>query len=300
MIVSLRPTTCAVCGETEAVELYPANFELDSFNPEVFSARRSPDGLHYRMVRCRQCGLVRSDPAAGAGDLGRLYERSRFDYQAEVESLRRTYGRYLDRMAAHAPGRRGLLEVGCGNGFFLEEALEHGWSEVRGVEPAAHAVASAAPSVRDRIVLGVMTPGLFPEETFDAVCLFQVFDHLPDPGAILDACCRVLRPGGAVLCFNHNVDAFTNRLMGARSPIIDIEHTYLFSPRTMRAIFEAHGFEVVETGAARNTYSLRYLAHLVPLAAARSVAEGLLGVTRLGAMRATVPLGNLFLIARRS
>src|SRR5271168_2866756 len=87
----LSPTSCAICGTAGlAEELYAANFSPDALNPEVFSARRLPDRLHYRLVRCSSCGLVRSDPVADTELLGRLYERSTMTYQDEVPYLRQT------------------------------------------------------------------------------------------------------------------------------------------------------------------------------------------------------------------
>ena len=59
----LLDTTCANClTDTHDKEVYAANFRLEDLNPEVFTARRRPDRLHYRMVTCRQCGLMRANP----------------------------------------------------------------------------------------------------------------------------------------------------------------------------------------------------------------------------------------------
>src|SRR5437870_1982024 len=102
VMAELRATRCALCAaEGNATQLYPANFAMDAFNPAVFSARRLPDRVHYRMVRCATDGLVRSDPVASPEDLARLYAQSTFDYGEEVASLRQTYGRYLAKLAAH-------------------------------------------------------------------------------------------------------------------------------------------------------------------------------------------------------
>jgi hypothetical protein len=103
-----------------------------------------------------------------------------------------------------------------------------------------------------------------------------------------------------VLAFNHNVTAWSARLLGERSPIVDVEHTYLYSPATMRRLFGDAGFEIVSVRAARNTYSLSYLAQLLPLPARHKAALlARLRGSRVGAVKATVPLGNLRLIARR-
>lgn len=295
--VSLAATVCAVCGTLDnADELYPGTFESASFNERVFSARRLPDAIHYRIVRCRGCGLVRSDPAADQSSLANLYERSSFDYAAEVPNLRRTYARYLARARSHARGRS-FLEIGCGSGFMLEEALAQGYKDVRGVEPGRQAIAAAAPSVRDLIVPGIMEAETFPPGKFDTICMFQVFDHLPDPGGVLDAAFKVLESGGVLLCFNHNVRSLSARLLGERSPIIDIEHCYLYSPTTIKLLLEKHGFNTVEVGSASNTLSVRHVLHLLP--APNALKKGSMTFadhSGVGRLRVRLPLGNLYAI----
>ena len=298
--IPLTPTRCAICGtEGNAEVLYPASFHASDLTPEVFSARRSPDRVHYQMVKCLRCGLARSDPVADAAVTTELYARSGFHYEAEVGNLTTTYGRYLSELERLGVRKEALLEIGCGNGFLLEEAIRRGYTVVRGVEPSADAVAQAPPSVRDGIVVDIMRPGLFQEGTFDAICLFQVLDHLPDPGSVLEESLRLLRPGGMVLCLNHDIGALSARLLRERSPIIDIEHTYLFSRATISQLFETHGYRVLACGGARNTYSLRYLAHLLPLP--DRLKPGVVGALdgRLGTRRLTVRLGNLYVVAQR-
>jgi SAM-dependent methyltransferase len=298
---TLARTVCAICGTSGAAdELYPATLTDDAFTAAVFSARRLPDRVHYRLVTCRACGLVRSDPVLPAAGLAKLYAASTFDYANELDGLRATYGRALARLAELTPDRAELLDIGTGSGFVLELARDAGWSGVRGVEPSADAIAKANPEIRPLIAMDVMRAGLFEAGSFDAVTMFQVLDHMPDPADLLEECRRVLRPGGVVLAFNHNVTAWSARLLGERSPIIDVEHTYLYSPQTIRRLFEQAGFEVVSVTVARNTYSLSYLAQLLPLPAGAKarLLEWLRG-SRVGAFKATVPLGNLCLIARR-
>jgi hypothetical protein len=101
-----------------------------------------------------------------------------------------------------------------------------------------------------------------------------------------------------VLALNHNVDALPNRILGSRSPIIDVEHTYLYSPATMRAIFRSNGFDVLEIGRVWNDYSLSYLARLAPIP--RRPKELLLKAmsSRIGRVTVRAALGNLYLIAR--
>jgi SAM-dependent methyltransferase len=297
----LYPTRCAVCQtENDATQLYPGNVDEDAFNPTVFSARRMPDRLHYRMVKCSTCGLVRSDPIADPALLARLYAESSFTYAEHVGSLVSTYGRYLAHLADFGANKRALLEIGCGNGFFLEEALRQGYGVVRGVEPSTESVAKAGERLRPNIVCDVMRPGLFLPGEFDVVCMFQVLDHIPDPAALLQECFRLLKPGGLLLALNHNVEAFSARLLRDRSPIVDVEHTYLFSPATISKLLSDRGFIVRQAGTTRDTHTIQYLTHLIPLPAL--IKRALLGVlerTLVGRIRVRLSLGNLFVIAQK-
>ena len=243
---------------------------------------------------------MRSDPIADTELLSELYARSDFTYQSQTQDLRRTYGRYLNNLVVHGAAKGTLLEIGCGNGFFLDEALAQGYREVRGVEPSASAIEHADARIRPHIIRDIMRPGLFPAKTFDVICLFQVFDHIPDPGALLAECFALLNPGGLMLFINHNVGAISARLLGRLSPIVDIEHTYLYSSDTMTRLCRLHGFTVAAAGTAFNTYSLSYLGRLLPLpAVGKKSLLAALDKTPFGRIRLTVPLGNLRLVARK-
>lgn len=299
-MTDLEATRCAICNTLGgATELYPRNFVPADVASATFSARRLPDRVHYRMVRCDQCGLVRSDPVLPPDVVASLYGSSTFDYEPEVPNLQRTYGRYLRRIEPWSSGKAALLEVGCGNGFALEEALRHGYAAVRGVEPSRDAVERARADIRPNIVCDVMRPGLFEREQFDAVCMFQVFDHVSDPAGLLDECRRVLKPGGCLLFLNHDVAALSARLLGRRSPIIDIEHTFLYSQTTLAGLCRARGFVVRESGRTRNHCSLRHVAHLAPLPPLlKGFALAMLRTTRLERLSIGLPLGNLYLVAQ--
>jgi SAM-dependent methyltransferase len=147
---------------------------------------------------------------------------------------------------------------------------------------------------------GFLQRGMFAPGSFDAVTLFQVLDHLPDPVEVLSEVRRLLRPGGVILALNHNVDAWSARVLRERSPIFDVEHTYLYSPETMRRLFNEVGFDVISVGPVQNTYSIGYLVHLTPLPHRLKAAFlPRLKRSKVGQTTLTVPLGNLCLLGRR-
>lgn len=293
-------TLCAIC-ETDAWdrELYPDRLGAHAATYARFSARRQPDSVHYRMVRCGNCGLIRSDPVLPEEELARLYRGSTFDYEDECVCARLTYAQYVRQSLPFLKERTRMLEIGCGNGFFLEKALELGFAEVYGVEPSCQAVAAAPPALRGRIKNELFQAGLYPPGWFSLICGFQVFDHLPRPNEVLRTCRALLVPGGLALFIHHDAGAWTSRFLGERSPIVDIEHTYLYDKKTVVRIFSKNGFEVLRVFAVRNAYPLAYWCKMAPIPAwLKSKLLPAMRGSRCGRWIVPMEAGNLGILAR--
>jgi len=301
IVIESEKIKCAICDTEENSQvIFSANFKPRDFNPEIFSARRLPDRIHYRIVRCKKCGLLRSDPRISSDVIANLYAKSDQTYDEEVENITTSYLNYLHHLDKSIPNKNNLLEIGCGSGFFLEQAKKNGYSNVYGIEPSSLAVNKAHEGIKQNITIDVFHKDIYKENFFDVICLFQVFDHLPFPNETLDECYKILKPGGAILCLNHNASSFSAKLLNEKSPIIDIEHTYLYDLSTMPKLFEKHGFNLIETGPSWNLYSLGYLVQLLPFPTKikKSLIQRL-RMTKFGNLRFRVFLGNMFLIAQK-
>jgi len=98
-----------------------------------------------------------------------------------------------------------LLDVGCGGGAFLKEALRSG-CRAAGVDHSAEMVRLAAAENRDAVDAGRLEVRLgsaerlpFPDATFTAASMHGVFGFLSDPVAALREVRRVLRDGGRLV-----------------------------------------------------------------------------------------------------
>lgn len=299
MGVSYVTKHCLFCGEKEDLEkLYDKSFADDDLTPAVFSARRVTEHFHYEMARCRQCGLVFSRETLSDKDLLDLYSESTVTFGDQVGVLRKDYWRPLRRYGEQL--KRGTaLEIGCSSGFFLDELKARGMDEVVGFEPSQDAKAKASETVRDAIQTryfeGRQSVG---DARFDLVCSFQTLDHLPEPLRFLQTCRDVMRPGSLVYIVTHDVDSLQARLLGEKSPIIDVEHIYLFNRRTLPRVLEAAGFHVLESGAFRNSYPLSYWAKMFPMKPVmKRVVSGALDATGIGRLAPPVRAGNIYAIA---
>lgn len=258
-------TKCAICEKNDYKILYKANFAINSINDKTFSARRTPDKIHYQIVKCKNCNLVYSNPILSYSTIEKLYKKSRFTYGDFESDLSETYLRYLKKIIFKDNSNSTFLEIGCGNGFFLKTAQKIGFKNIYGVEPGVETVKKADKSVKKYIINDIFRKGQFSKETIDLVCLFQVLDHIPDPNSFLKECRRILKKGGVLLCINHDVDSLSAKFLGENSPIFDIEHTYLYSKNTLRRIFLKNSYLVEDIFNVSNRYPFSYWLRMFPL-----------------------------------
>lgn len=289
---------CFLCeSDGRLTDLYAKNFRDEDLNPAVFSARRETEHWHYRMVRCEGCGLVFSRETLTDEALFDLYSQSTVTFSDHIATIRRDYWQPLEKYREFLKGKS-ALEVGCSSGFFLDELLDRGMGDVVGFEPSTRAREQASSRVRDKIrnafFEGRASVG---DQRFDLVCSFQTLDHLSDPLDFLRKCREVLNPGGLVYLITHNVDSLQAKVLGEKSPIIDVEHIYLFNKSTLSGIVEKAGFRKKETRSFKNSYPLEYWARMFPLPPKlKKLTQSALKTTGLGKVAPSIHAGNIYAI----
>ena len=288
-------TKCPICESLgNTVPVYPSNVDETSFSTEVFSARRLPDRRHYQWVRCKSCTLLRSDPVLDV-DLEKLYVESTFDYSTEIDGLKKTYLKLVNKALKGKSFKKSIFEVGGGNGFFLEAAKDSHFAQVTGVEPSTEAINAARADIKPHMIASMMKDGVLKENSFEVGAMFHTLDHLSDPVTTLKDCLRALEPGGVFVVAIHNERSWSARLMGERSPIIDVEHTHLYTLKSGEALFRKIGFTDVRSGAYNNHYSLAYILHLIPISRTfrKRILESFMGSV-LSKIKVVLPLGNMW------
>lgn len=293
--------TCAICGKKSSYKvLYPANFNNNHFNKKIFSARRIPDRCHYCLVKCNNCGLIFSNPILEEKEIKKLYVESKLTYYDEIENLNKTYGKYLKKVESTVSKKNNILEIGCGNGFFLKEALKQGFKNVWGVEPSISAINKAPKNIKNNIKQDIFKKGLFKGNFFDLICFFQTLDHIIDPNGFIKNCHEVLINEGEIFCIVHDSNSLLAKLLGEKTPIFDIEHTYLYNKNTLRKIFEKNKFEIVREFNIKNEYSLKYWIRLFPTGKTiKKVLENIIKLLKLENKTIEISAGNIGIVARK-
>ncbi|MDB5213311.1 MAG: SAM-dependent methyltransferase [Myxococcaceae bacterium] len=293
--VTMVSRPCPLCGSTDESRVFAkADFDLSKLDAFAFASRKIPEYMHYRLVECPTCDVLYASPIPTADSLSQAYHDAAFDSQDEARYAARAYGSFLASIRPRLPDTRGALDIGAGDGAFLEELLDAGFTDVVGVEPSAAPIASASPRVRPLLRHGLFRADDYPASTFSLVTCFQTLEHLGDPMEMCRAAQRLLKPGGAVFVIAHDRRSLSARVLGLKSPIFDIEHLQLFSPKSAEQLLQRAGFDDVDLKTVHNRYPLRYWLKLFPLPTVlkRPVLRAVDKV-RLGSIPIEIPAGNL-------
>jgi 2-polyprenyl-3-methyl-5-hydroxy-6-metoxy-1,4-benzoquinol methylase len=255
----MRQVPCVLCGNTEQREIFPSRLpDLANLDVQkIYACTSSAYGECGPIVRCTGCGLLFQNPQPDPVSILAAYEDVVDErYAEEREGRIHTFQRALDELGEYAATGR-LLDVGAHLGVFIEVALARGW-DAEGIEPSRWAVAQAR--ARDlRITCGALADFRPSDGAFDAVTMWDVIEHFPNPLAELRRTHGLLRPGGTLAISTMDVEAPIARLLGRRWPWYMQMHLFYFSRGTLARMVEAAGFEVLNVRRHRRIVRLAYL-----------------------------------------
>lgn len=210
---------------------------------------------------CRACGYEHATLRPSVNDL-RLHDAlDEAQREAGLKALRQSnFETLLALVGALRPrmGEESLLEVGAGHGWFIELARRR-FAATLGIEPDRE-VARRAAEHGIALRQGYFPQALAPQERFDVIVFNDVFEHIPDADAALDAVRSHLQAGGALVLNLPSAEGIFYRLarnlrrFGIRGPFqrmwqvgMPSPHVHYFSARSMRLLLSRNGFRVVAT-----------------------------------------------------
>jgi 2-polyprenyl-3-methyl-5-hydroxy-6-metoxy-1,4-benzoquinol methylase len=141
-----------------------------------------------------------------------------------------------------------LLDVGCALGFMLHEAKAAGW-DATGVETSEFAAKYATEHTGCTVHTGTVEDAALHSDSFDAVTLMDVIEHVAEPRTLLCEIYRILRPGGMLFIVTPNFGSLFVWLYGLRAyGVWPDQHVIYFQPSTMDRMLRDVGFKRVITG----------------------------------------------------
>lgn len=170
----------------------------------------------FRIGRCTQCGFAQVLDVPSVSELNQLYEilhtkhiKFRSGQSAHLENIRR-----LKFLQEHTSKGARILDAGCATGDFLAEAADI--FEVYGFDISSAAIAHAKnrlPHLSERLIAQRLEDEGTSWKEFDAVCLWDVIEHVADPVVVIQRMMDYVKPGGYLLISTPDFGSLTAKLM---------------------------------------------------------------------------------------
>ncbi|MDO9565591.1 MAG: class I SAM-dependent methyltransferase [Candidatus Desulfaltia sp.] len=222
---------CDLCGDNDFTFLYNSHDYL-SFSPLIFELKK-----------CEKCGLVGLNPRPeNISDYYGKYRKG---------SIKKDIFEFLvpNRIKKIKKFKKGgrILDVGCGQGGFLNTMLKDGW-EIYGVELSKDACDFARETYGLNEINNCDLLSLdFPDNFFDVITLWHVLEHLGNPKDTLKMIYKILKEDGLLLVESPNFCSIQSRFFKDKWFSLDLpRHLYQFSPKILKMYLKETNFKIIK------------------------------------------------------
>ena len=230
---------CPLCGETQFIHFQTCEDYFVSH--ETFS-----------LYKCCNCQFVFTQDVPIGSDKERYYQTDDYISHSDTQKglVNRVYHyvrgimlRRKTRLATKGKRYGGLLDVGCGTGYFAASVQRKGWKAV-GVEP----IETAAEIARSKFNVHVLSPENMKELfhcQFDTITLWHVLEHLENLNESMALFSKLLCEDGKLIIALPNRTSCDAVKYGASWAAYDVpRHIWHFSPKTFRLLAQKHNYTI--------------------------------------------------------
>ena len=211
----------------------------------------------FNVVRCKDCGLMRTNPRPTPESMRVYYPDQYGPYRGtRIDPDRKNGGRSAvlrrwatslfqfntTRLPRLQPGR--VLEIGCASGAFLNKLSRGGW-KAEGVE-FSETAAQSARSLGFSVYSGSVESAPDPQHLFRLAVGWMVLEHLHDPVMALQKIHRWVEPQGWLALSVPNAGAIEFNIFRHRWYALHLpNHLYHFTTDSLSRILEAGGWRAI-------------------------------------------------------
>jgi len=249
---------CPNCGENDFEVLFDSNIKRGDLQGGIDTVYMLPGGKYGRHVKCRKCQLVYVNPIEKASRINDNYSEMENIDASIIRRSRLLATKSQVKLIKRYKSNTTLLDVGCGEGFFLFNASKAGYV-TKGVELSRDAARYARKEFGMDVEAKPLEELQLVENHFDVVTLWVVLEHVPYPLPLLKEVHRMLKPGGLLAVSTPNVGSMLAKILGKRWWEIRRVHINQFTTKTLMDILLNAEFKNVSSVCYRETISLLYL-----------------------------------------
>lgn len=209
----------------------------------------------HKIMRCQDCSVYYLYPRLTESAMRSFYTNDSYfeggdsgysdtSYGDQERALSATFKRLMRNL--HKRGLTGgsLLEVGCGYGYLLEEAVEYFSSRV-GTEFSAQGVKLSATKA-DKVYEGGIEQ-IPADDQFDFVIATHVIEHIYQPQEFVKQLISHVKPNGTVVLAAPDMGGMLRKVMGHRWASFKIpEHVIYFDADTLSTLMKQTGLTDIQ------------------------------------------------------
>lgn len=232
---------CPVCDGTK-------------FTPFIVCTDYFVSGEDFSIKSCTSCGFKITENIEDEQNIGKYYQSE--DYISHSNTTKGLVNSVYHSVRKYMLGKKRMLvekstglktgqilDVGTGTGFFLNEMKSNGW-EITGTEKSAEARDFA----KKEFDLDIFeTEELFQlkNESFDAITLWHVLEHIHKLNENLEILKKLLRPNGKLIIAVPNHTSYDARHYKRFWAAWDVpRHIWHFGPEQMKQLGDKHGLKL--------------------------------------------------------
>lgn len=209
------------------------------------------NGTESFIYQCNSCGLMFARPVLipaltdrqmDSVDDAELFNspllkalHEHLNINREIAAVKRIVGR----------GGFSLLDVGCGTGW-TTNIWQRAGARVTGLEPSRARGELARQRYGFRVI-PCYVESLESSERFDVITMRHVVEHIEDPHAVLEQVRSHLNSAGVLVIIVPNINCIGRFVFGTKWTWVLPWHCIFFSPRSLSALLERAGFDVVKS-----------------------------------------------------
>ena len=199
----------------------------------------------HSLVKCKACGFVFMEKTPTIIELDQHYSSYCYGSEGFLSPLTiKVYNDILDEFEKYRQTNK-LLDVGCGRGWFLQEAKKRGW-EVYGTEYSETAI-NICRNNGIEVQEGQLNQDMFKKASFDIVTSFEVIEHINNPNEELQIISSLLRKEGLFYCTTPNFNSLLRYYLKADYNIIAYpEQLSYYTKKTLNKVVQNNGFKKIK------------------------------------------------------
>jgi len=202
----------------------------------------------YSLVHCDCCEVVYANPMKSPGH--EWYEKNEF-YQIERQ-LNRTSARRTSEINLRTKDEEflknfsskelNLLDVGCGQGFFLEKARDK-FASATGIDFDSESVRVCQEKGLEVYCMGIEDfLREYPQRKFDVITMWYVIEHVEDPAGLIELARNLLSKDGFLVMTVPNGNSALIRPENNKLFMYPPHHLTLWDKISVKNLFEMHGY----------------------------------------------------------